>query len=138
MIVRTVAARTARRATRAAFTLMEIMVVVAIIVILAGVSVVAVTRYMEQARVDATRAKLKTVETAVSDYHNRNHEYPANLQVLTVPSGGLPAYLDVEQTRDEWGRDIHIDPNQTSPTGRPLIWSDGPTPGDATNQIRNW
>jgi general secretion pathway protein G len=138
MIVRTVAARGTRAVTRAAFTLMEIMVVVAIIVILAGVSVVAVTRYMEQARVDATRAKLKTIETAVSDFHNRNHEFPPNLETLTQPANGLPAYLDRDAIVDEWGREIHIDPNSTSPTGRPLIYSDGPNPGDGSSVIRNW
>jgi general secretion pathway protein G len=139
MIVRTVAARGARAATRSAFTLMEIMVVVAIIVILAGISVVAVTGYMERARVDATKAKLHTVETAVSDYNNRHHEYPANLEVLTQRDGALPAYLDHDAIFDEWGREIVIDPNQRHPqTDRPLIYSQGPNPGDASSRISNW
>jgi general secretion pathway protein G len=138
MIVRTVT-RGTRTATRAAFTLMEIMVVVAIIVILAGVSVVAVTRYMEQARVDATRAKLKTVETAVSDFYNRNHEYPANLEILTQRIGGLPAYLENKDIVDEWGHEILIDQSQRHPqTDRPLIYSNGPNPGDPNSRITNW
>jgi general secretion pathway protein G len=138
MIVRTVAARGASRATRAAFTLMEIMVVVAIIVILASVSVVAVTRYLEQARVDTTRAKLATVEHAVQDYHNRTQDYPANLEVLCEPLGGLPAYLGRKDIVDEWNREFVIDPNQHSRTGRVLIYSMGPNPGDPSSQIRNF
>jgi len=139
MIVRTVPARSFRAVSRAAFTLMEIMVVVAIIVILAGVSVVAVTRYMEQARVDATHAKLKTIETAVSDYYNRHHEYPANLEILTERIGGLPAYFDRDTIIDEWGREIVIDPNtRHQGTDRVLIYSQGPNPGDPNSQIRNW
>jgi general secretion pathway protein G len=139
MIVRTVAARGTRAATRSAFTLMEIMVVVAIIVILAGISVVAVTGYMERARVDATKAKLHTVETAVSDYNNRHHEYPANLEVLTQRDGALPAYLDHDSIFDEWGHEIILDPNQRHPqTDRPLIYSQGPNPGDASSRISNW
>jgi general secretion pathway protein G len=139
MIVRTVAARSARTATRAAFTLMEIMVVVAIIVILASVSVVAVTRYMEQARVDATRARIKTIETAVTDFYNREHRYPATLEDLTTRIGGLPAYLETEQIKDEWGNFIVLDASQRHPqTDRPLIYSGGPNPGDPSSQIRNW
>jgi general secretion pathway protein G len=138
MIVRNVARQGARTATRAAFTLMEIMVVVAIIVILAGVSVVAVTRYMEQARVDATHAKLKTIETALSVYYTRNHEYPASLEVLTQRSQGLDAYLDRDSIFDEWGHEIMIDTTQRSDSGRPLIYSGGPNPGDPNSMIRNW
>jgi type II secretory pathway pseudopilin PulG len=117
---------------------MEIMVVVAIIVILAGVSVVAVTRYIEQARVDATIAKLKTIETAVTDYHNRAHAYPQNLLELTEPEGGLPAYLNKSAIVDEWGNQFVLDIGQSSKTGRPLIYSTGPNPGDSTSMIRNW
>jgi hypothetical protein len=125
MIVRTVAARGSRAATRAAFTLMEIMVVV------------AVTHYMESARVDATRAKLHTIEIAVTEYYQKNHEYPANLGILTQRSNETgTASLEPDQIRDEWGQEIMIDPNTRSATGRPLIYSNG-APG--TNQpIKNF
>jgi general secretion pathway protein G len=139
MIVRTLPARGTRAATRAAFTLMEIMVVVAIIVILAGISVVAVSGYLERAKVDATRAKLHTIETAVTDFHTRHNEYPASLEVLTQRDGPLPAYLDRDSIFDEWGREFVIDPNQRHPqTDRPMIYSQGPSPGDASGRISNW
>jgi general secretion pathway protein G len=136
MIVRSLATRSARVARRTAFTLMEIMVVVAIIVILAGVSVVAVTRYMEQARIDATRAKIATIEKAVQDYYNRNHEYPASLEVLCQRDPtGLPAYLEEKDIYDEWNHPIILDASQRNATDRPKIYSNG---GGEGGLISNW
>jgi general secretion pathway protein G len=138
MIVRT-ATRASRATSRAAFTLMEIMVVVAIIVILAGVAVVSVTRYMEQARVDATRAKIAHIEIGVQDFYNRNHEYPTSLEVLTQRVGGLPAWCESKEIMDEWGHEIMIDPSQRHPqTDKPLIYSNGPNPGDPNSRITSW
>jgi general secretion pathway protein G len=132
MIVRTVAARGARAGTRNAFTLMEIMVVVAIIVILAGVSVVAVTRYMEEARISATKVKIAAIETAASAYYTKHGVYPDDLSLLyNKQNDGLDAYLDVSQVKDEWGQFIVIDVSQKSQTGKPLIYSNGP-PGTGT------
>src|SRR5262249_3664667 len=139
MIVRTVAARGSRAATRAAFTLMEIMVVVAIIVILAGISVVAVTGYLERARVDATKARIHTVETAALQYYTNHNEYPASIESHTQREGPLPALLDRDSIVDEWGREIIIDANQRNPqTDKPLIYSQGPNPGDPSSRISNW
>jgi hypothetical protein len=40
---------------------------------------------------------------------------------------------------DPWGRSYHYEPLTRHPTqGTPLIYSDGPTPGDPSQRIRNW
>jgi general secretion pathway protein G len=137
MIVRTVPSRAARAATRAAFTLMEIMVVVAIIVILAGVSVVAVTRYMEEARISATKVKIAAVETAASTWFTAHGEYPSDLHLLTSPEQGrTTALLEPSQIEDEWHQPLVIDVTQKSATGKPLIYSPG-APG-SNQRITNF
>lgn len=131
MIVRSaaVATRATRVTTRSAFTLMEIMVVVAIIVILAGVSVVGITHYMEEAKISATRAKINTIETAAGTYYTKHGEYPTDLTILTSNVDGGPAALETSQIKDEWQQPIVIDVSQRSATGKPLIYSNGP-PGE--------
>ena len=59
--------------------------------------------------------------------------------MLTQREGSLPALLDQDAIKDEWGREIIIDPNQRNPqTDKPLIYSQGPNPGDASGRITNW
>jgi len=127
---------TRRNIRRAAFTLMEVLVVVAIIVVLAGIATVSF-KYLSGAKEDATRAKIKKVETAVVSYNLRNKQFPTDLVSLTqVQPDNSQAYLEPGDILDEWGQPIELDLSQMSPTGKPKIWSRG-EPGTG-RAISNW
>src|SRR5262245_52003543 len=125
-----------RRSLRRAFTLMEVLVVVAIIVVLAGIATVSF-RYLSDAKVDATKARIKQVETAVMSYNMRYKHFPTALTDLLTPPEGSQAYLDQADLVDEWGQPLQYDASQISTTGKPLIMSAG-EPGGNRPPIRNW
>lgn len=116
----TVRRNTARGARRSAFTLLEILVVVAIIVILAGIAVVAVPRYMEDARRTAAVAGCKNLATAIESFMNNpaNPEGvgPSSINDLIQPPFGGPSYLRNGQgdTLDPWGKQYQIQPQTRS------------------------
>jgi len=126
----------APRKRRAAFTLMEVLVVVAILVILAGIGI-AVFRYMDTGKEGAAKLQIKNIETAVTSYQVKNSHWPDSLIVLTQPSDGTAAYLEVKELTDPWGRPYEYHPEQLSATGKPLIMSHGSNPGQS-KPIRNW
>lgn len=127
--------RKKRRVTqRFGFTLMEMMAVVAIIVMLAGAATWGFMRYQESSRIGKAKMDLSKINLAVETYYtDHNNNYPDNLQVLTVPEGNAPAYLDEKLLIDPWGRPYRHDFQQRDKTGRVLIWSEG-----SGKDIRNW
>ena len=110
---------------RAGFTLMEVMVVMAIIVILAGIGGVMYMRYLEDARRDRARIDVQMLTGAVQNYSVKYGDYPTSLASLLQPP---------------WGREYHYQyPGQrNAASGKPDIWSDGPTVADAGGVIGNW
>ena len=124
------------RSRRHAFTLMEVLVVVAILVVLAGIGVM-VFRYLDESKEKIAMVGTKNLETAVTAYKLKHGNYPESLQELAVPSEGLPAYIDAGKLMDPWNRPYAYDPSQMSPTGMPLIYSQGANPGQS-QPIRNW
>jgi len=127
-----------RKYPRGAFTLMEVLVVVAILVVLAGIGVV-VFRYLDESKESVAKLAIKNIESACSAYKVQHGNWPENLQVLTMPEGGKPAYLKDQQIIDPWGRPYGYDPHQTHPkTGDPLIFSQGVNPGNQAGFIRSW
>jgi len=122
---------------RAAFTLMEVLVVVAILVVLAGIGV-AVFRYMDTAREGAAKVGVVNLEKAVMAYYlDHQNNFPDSLSVLAVPSEGKAAYVEMKDLRDPWNREYVYDHSQMSPTGKPLVMSQGANPGQS-KPIRNW
>jgi hypothetical protein len=88
------------------------------------------------------RAKLDVngLQTAVTAYDVRHTVYPGTLKELAErqPDGGA-ALIEEAALKDPWGRQYQFDPNQRHPkTDRPLIWSEGPNPGQAGSKITNW
>lgn len=129
----------ARTIARSAFTLMEVLVVVAILVVLAGVGGVVYMGYLDKAREDAARVGVTTLEQAVDAYRVNYGDYPADLTVLTQPIEGRPAPLEVKHLMDPWQRPYVYEPGNRHPsTGRPRIYSMGPSAGDASRIIANW
>jgi general secretion pathway protein G len=123
MIVRPV--QTSRVASRAAFTLLEVLIVVAILVVLAGVGGVTYISYLEGAKEDTAKAKIKSIETACESYRIKYGEFPQALAALTqpLPDGGVPP-LDAEALRDPWEREYQYDASGQHNGGRrPDIWT---------------
>ncbi len=125
-----------KRTRRNAFTLMEVLVVVAILVILAGIGI-GVFAYMESSKEKIARTQIMNIEKAVMTYKIDHNDFPDSLQVLTVPQEGKPAYLKVADLNDPWNRPFQYDKTKLSPTGEPLIFSQGANPGSSP-VIQNW
>jgi len=130
--------RDLKRSPRVGFTLMEVLVVVAILVVLASIGIV-VFRYLDDANEKVAKLGIKNIDTAISAYKMQHGDWPANLQVLTMPEGGKAAYLEEQNLVDPWGRPYLYHPEQPNPrTGKPLIMSQGANPGNQAGMIRNW
>lgn len=87
------AARTTRRA---GFTLMEVLVVVAILVILASVAIIAVPRYIDDARKNQALLRAQALAQACESYNlnsANDNGYPQTLQDLVTPPFGGPSFL---------------------------------------------
>jgi general secretion pathway protein G len=114
---------------------MEMMIVIAIIVMLAGLGAWSYMRYLENARESKAKLDITHIGEAVEIYNSESGDYPENLQILTQPSDGKHAYLEVKDIVDPWGQQYQYEPQNRNPaTGRPRISSthQGGTP------IANW
>jgi hypothetical protein len=90
-------------------------------------------------RVRVAQAQLQTLTEALKSYHVLKGDYPDDLQALADSSDGFPARVSKSSLVHPWGRPFHYEPLTRHPTqGTPLIYSDGPTPGDSSERIRNW
>ncbi len=82
------------RRMRRAFSLIELTLVIAIMGILMTVAVIAFAPRLFQAKVAATKATMRTVQSDLDSYYIQNNAYPATLNVLvptyqqTVPMDG--------------------------------------------------
>jgi Type II secretion system (T2SS), protein G len=89
-----------------------------------------------------SRAKMdvRYLETALQMYHEKNKNWPEDLEKLTEPPpDGRAALLEKGFLIDPWRRPYQYDPNQLHPTtGIPRVWSDGPDPGNPDKKIANW
>ena len=96
--------RTARAAAQAGFTLVELLLVVAILGILAGVVAFNVGGQTEKARINATRASIASISTALKTYEMNNSGLPQSLDALTKDQAdGMPPLLDAKAVNDAWG-----------------------------------
>lgn len=79
------------------FTLVELMVVVAIIGILVVIAVPIYNAAQDNARLNACRANLRTINGAISMYYAESSGYPADVAAL------VPNYLQAEPTCPDGG-----------------------------------
>ena len=123
------------RKAKEGFTLIEILVVVAIIGMLGAVAVPAYINYLADARIETTRALIKSVEDALVTYNSKNSgKYPDSLEVLTQETEDADAILQGDYV-DPWGNEIKYEKRGNK---RPLLTSAGPdgefwTQDDITN-----
>lgn len=103
------------RAGRYGFTLTELLVVMVIIVLLAGMAVTVVPKRIEEARESKTKAEIRTVEQAVTQYQIHCQDPPSQSDglnaLVTKPSSSEAAtrwkgpYLQRGVPKDGWNRD---------------------------------
>ena len=127
-----------------AFTIIEVMAVIVIIGILASIVAVNVIGYTEKARVNATKASLKTLHHAVIQFKFDTGRYPteeAGLQELVeqptdVTGWAQGGYLETTKVpKDAWGHDFVYQLNPDS--GKPFVvisyGADGQEGGEGNN-----
>ena len=88
---------------RGGFTLVELLLVVTILGILATVVVVGLGGQSVRARVEATRASISAISTAVSTFDATKSRLPESLDELTVETGDTAALLNKSSLNDSWG-----------------------------------
>ena len=86
---------------RAAFTLVEVLVVVAIVVILASIGTLATFKFLEDAKVDAARAKAEQLQVYARAWSAKNE----GQQISTENIFQLAEYAEDDQKAlfDPWG-----------------------------------
>lgn len=132
------------------FTLMEILIVVVIISILA---ISVVPQFLDQpdnARIAATKADIRNIETSLSMYKMDNFNYPSTSQGLQAlvqkPSGSpeaknwKPGGYIVKLQNDQWGNPYqYLNPGNHGAIDIYSFGADGQPGGDGVNaDIGNW
>jgi hypothetical protein len=94
----------------------------------------------EGPRIDRAKLDVKSLQLVVTTYFVKHAVYPETLKELTQRQpDGTPAMLAETGLLDPWERPYQYDPKQRDPkTDRPLIWSQGPNPGQPGSIIANW
>ena len=83
-------------------TLIEIMVVIGIISIMATAIGYGVMNYLARAKIDISKAQLRTIANAL-DIYSVEEDYPDSLSTLTQGKNPL---LKEKQMKDPWKQDI--------------------------------
>jgi general secretion pathway protein G len=126
-------AKRQRVTRRSAFTLMEVLVVVAILVILAGVAIIAVPKYIDDARKSKAHLTASSLSQACEAYHinpaNPDGSYPGSVQDLLHPPFGGSSYLKngEQDLLDPWNRPFTLEQRTKSDnTVYILVWTTAP------------
>jgi len=140
---------------RRGFTLIEILIVLGIIMLLASVAIVALVPQQKRARIDTTKLKIKSIETAIEAYNVNIGHYPneqeGGMQALLVkPAFDNEAaaekwsgpYLKEDPT-DAWGNKFNYQLQEATSTDAGAspyhLWSNGPDGMDGTeDDVKNW
>jgi general secretion pathway protein G len=99
---------------RAGFTLMEVLVVVAILVILASVAIIAVPRYIDDARKNQALLRAQSLAQACESYNinpANDNGYPQSLNELLTPPFGGPSFLKngVKDLQTPWNQPFNYE-----------------------------
>jgi general secretion pathway protein G len=128
-------ARGAARAVEAGFTLLEIMVVLAIIALLAGGVGAAVFRQFKKAQTSTARLRVTAARDATAQFMIDNSSTcPRGIDDLVQQK-----YLDRNNAKDPWGKDLVFRCPGTNDTDSADITSAGPDKQEGTpDDINSW
>jgi hypothetical protein len=94
---------------------------------------------IDKARTDLARLQVGALSRSLAAYKLTNGDYPSRLEDLTKAERGGKPFVEKADLTDPWGRSFHYDVKERNPlTDEPLVWSEGPRPGEAGSAIRNW
>jgi general secretion pathway protein G len=124
-----------RRAVEAGFTLLEIMVVLAIIALIAGGVGAAVFKQYKKAQVQTAKMRVKAARDATAQYMMDNsNNCPKGIDELLSQK-----YLDKNNAKDPWGKDLIFRCPGTNDTDSADITSAGPDRQEGSqDDIKSW
>lgn len=124
------------------FTLLEIMVVLIILGLLAALVAPRLIERADEAKVEATRVQMRSIEQALKLYRLQHGRYPTTsegLQALVQPGPNGKRYLD-RVPKDAWGRDfVYLSPGVHGDFDLVSYGADGKPGGTGVDaDITNW
>lgn len=124
------------------FTLLEIMVVLVIIGVLAAMVAPRFIERADEAKVDSTRAQIKSIEQAMKLYRLQHGRYPSSsegIQALVSPGKNGKRYLD-NLPKDAWGNPfVYLSPGVHGDFDILSYGADGKAGGSGFDtDIGNW
>jgi general secretion pathway protein G len=133
------------RRRREAFTLIEVLLVLAILVILGSMTVFFLGGTSEQAKINAARTEIASLENSIGIFLTRFGDYPESLdQLYNVPPPRRPGdvtspVIDNPVGKDPWGNEyLYQFPGNKKPHSFDL-YSAGPDKQVGTSDdIGNW
>ena len=108
--------RTIYKSARPGFSLLEVVTVLIIIGILGSIAAVNFAGSGEKARIDATKASMRTLKNALQEYQLREDNYPADLNILVTGQ-----YLEPQSLLDAWKNNYFYRPQHPAGRGFTLI-----------------
>jgi general secretion pathway protein G len=124
-----------RRITDAGFTLLEIMVVLAIIALIAGGVGAAVFKQYKKAQIQTAKMRVKAARDATAQFMMDNsNNCPKGIDELLSQK-----YLDKNNGKDPWGKDLLFRCPGTQDTDSADITSAGPDRQEGSgDDIKSW
>ncbi|MEI6210412.1 MAG: type II secretion system protein GspG [bacterium] len=99
--------RKVERHARGGFTLVELLLVVTILGVLATIVVVGLGGQSERARIEATRASINGIGTAVGIFDATKSRLPESLDELCTGDDNTAPLLNKANLNDSWGHAFH-------------------------------
>lgn len=93
------------------FTLIELMIVIAIIGLLIAIVIPDLLKTREMSEIEASKASLRGVQSALELYYTHYKYYPSDLKQLITEG-----YLSENSDKDPWGRDYLYQPKYADST----------------------
>lgn len=128
--------------TTAGFTLIELMIVVIIIAALAGMVIPRLMPASKSAQSKIARGDIANIEIALDLYRLHVGKYPSTTEGLSIllqkPSSGDWDEPFLDKISDPWKQNYEYAYPGTHNTSKFDVWSKGPDPANADDDITNW